>query len=352
MLANDGNSDVTAVKDRSSTRLEGKHDMSDDKPRVSRLYLGVSAVLATILVGVFIVEFLHKNFTVNSNMVFLVTVATAIVLAGWFDELSIGQVLRLSRRVREKESEVEHSKLEASSLRANLVTLMNTIVQNQSVANNNTLHIEFGKLLGVVPAEETPEEVNEESPIEPPGQVTEQSVVVTPTDTATTVPGPGRLDYRTIRAIHREGLTRYLSERVPYKDIVYDAEFSKNFAGIDPIGDFRVQFDAYTNYIEKEYFFEAKILNRATPGMFEQLYTRLVKIWFYSQAKGVRAELSLVLIRLPEDLERTRIGAARMVDRLLTTFQPAVARGLFRVEVVDMDEADVLKLKEQTLQRA
>ena len=127
------------------------------------------------------------------------------------------------------------------------------------------------------------------------------------------------------------------------KGVRHEVRFASAFEGLDPIMENSVIFDAYYQLEEKELFFEVMRSDMLRPDRFNYLYQMLTKLFLYRKAKGISAELVLILVELPEDI-KSRMSSDRVLERLQAQFAPAMANKLLRIETVKYEDQAIIDL--------
>ncbi len=276
-------------------------------------------------------------YTISAAAFSTLVLMTIIVLSEAFNHLSLGKVLSLSKKITEEKTAKEEVKKENAELRENLLKLSIAIRQTQTNTTINALGPDWLKLPGVTAADKSEEDSDE------PETSTEQALPE-PQNLAPAQPSwrtlefPQRFKWR--RLIEGDALVKFLKKAgLPDSEIQREVKFTDAFRNIDPIMERNTIFDGYLKVPAKEYFFD--VVTNVSPMMLDRLYVMLAKIHFYRQAKQIPADLTLIIAKLPDSEQNRQFQSSYSVDRLLTTFQPAIANNLLRVEVIDFTERGV-----------
>ncbi|MFH2211185.1 MAG: hypothetical protein ABIJ01_06070 [Pseudomonadota bacterium] len=298
----------------------------DDRPNYFvRTLISVLVAALAVLVGISF-SLGQPQYGITGGIITVILIIVVLVLSESFNQLSIGKVLSLTKEVAKKKEENTTVKEENKELRQNLFQIVSNIQQSQVNNTFNAPPEAWLKLLGVVPATEPKEEA---APEEAP-----------PPDAATQ--GPSREDEfrqrsRLRRSAEELGLRKYVAGlSLPESSIIYGAEFSTAFHGIDPIMERRVIFDCFLKGTDVERFVEVRHRDMTSPMVMDSLYIMLSKINLYRQAKNTNAELILVLVSTNFDQE----SRASRYERLLDSFQPAIANKLLRIEHVQVTQEE------------
>jgi len=301
-----------------------------------RTLIGILVLALIVLVGLSF-SLGEPRYGISSGIITVILIVVVLVLSESFNQLSIGKVLSLTKEVSKKKEENATVKEENKELRQNLFQIVSNIQQSQVNNTFNAPPEAWLKLLGVVPATEPKEEAAPEEVLQP--------------DVAA-IQEPSKKDElrqrgRLRRAAEDVGLRKFTSSlTLPESSIIYGAEFSTAFHGIDPIMERRVIFDCYLKGTDVERFVEVKHRDMVSQMAMDSLYIMLSKIHLYRQAKNTNAELILVLVSTDFDLE----SISSRDERFLESFQPAIANKLLRIEHVQVSQEEAQQgIKERQL---
>lgn len=272
---------------------------------------------------------------ITTGIIILLAFLIVLALSEIFDSFSIGEVLKLSRTVKEKEkviekkeSEIVKIENEKNQLLNQVITLSNNFSQRQSNTNIYGLSPDLMRQIGVQKA--NPEEVEELKKKEAQEAEKEEP----------SRPKTKRLDSSKIEelALRKSLMTSNIDISKIFREIKLQA-----FQGIDPISETSPIFDAYLNDIDREVFYEIRQSKGYISGMFmDRLYLMLSKIYHYRTVKKTNAFLNLILVEFPEDSSEDN----RQLNRILDLFQPALNNSLLRISVVHFEENEMTHLYE------
>lgn len=291
-------------------------------------------VFSILLVWMVYTSFTKSSspFSLNSGIIIVIGIITIVILSESFNNLSVGQLITLSRKVEMKEEENEKLVKENFNLSSQFVQLaqvVSNIKQTQNNTNNpiNFITLPQGQQLSVVQADQAEKNVGME-------EITVPEEMTTAKDHA---PEENKRlsSYQRIkvsRKIEEISLNKYIEKfNLPILDFQKDVKFSEAFEKIDPIMEKGMIFDGYISLSPKEYFFEVKIDNNLNLFYWDRLYIMLAKILFYRQAKNIQADLTLIKVEIPEEKnERLYVST----ERFFQAFQPAIANNLLKIETV------------------
>lgn len=299
----------------------------DSKPNYYVRTLIVILVLGLIALISYSFIYSEPKYVINGGIITVLLIAVVLVLSESFNQLNIGEILSLKREITKKTEENTLVKEDNKELRQNLFNIISNIQQSQVNNTFNAPPEAWLKLLGVVPSAAKPEDTNENEQI--------QTEIETPLEDKSRE--ELRQKFRLRRASEQAGLKKFVQGlALPESSIIYNAEFSTAFHGIDPIMDRRVVFDGYIKGVDVERFVEVKFREAASPMFFDGLYIMLSKIHLYRQAKNTNAELILLLVSTENEDE----AKAGRYTRLLEFFQPAIANKLLKIELINVSTAE------------
>jgi len=319
---------------------------SNDKPN---WFVRMSLIIFLLYLGALLsVSFIKSNppYIISPTSITVLLIITVLVLSEAFQNLSIGTLLSLSRRVEEKKAENKELKDENRDLRESVVKIATSVSQSQVTANVSGIPMDWlGKMLGVTPARGTDiEEKQIEEVAKEAAQVAAQtSTEIVPEEQE--VNRPKKPPFYKIRPILEEdAITRYLEKyQFPLNIVTREVQFTPVFRGLDPIMERRIVFDGYLKTPQSELFLEVNSID-FSPFFFDRLYVMLSKIMHYRDAKKIEAQLVLILTEFPSELELRR-SDYRGMERLMRDFQPAFANGLLKVETIAFSSEDYNRLE-------
>ena len=270
---------------------------------------------------------------ISAGLITLILIVVMLSLAESFDNFSIGKLFTMSRRVEEKEKDIVKLERDKEQLLAQLVSV--SVTQNQNHTNV------FGDLhSAAVVSRATGQEIDQKNSDE-----VSESLLPISADAAEAKAEPTRDNARPIE--HRMRMNPAKVEEIAFRKyfgdrylqtvrILRDVKLSEKDQTFDPISTSAVIFDAYFSDPTGEAFIEFKSSNIS--GLFrDRLYVMLSKILHYRNTKRVHAQLDLVLIKMPGEVER--VGG---IHRALRDFGPAIDAGLLKLRDVELtqEEAD------------
>lgn len=299
---------------------------SPQKPNwfVRVLIIAFSALLVWMVYASFTKS--ASPFTINAGIITLIAIITIVILSESFNNLSIGQLISLSRQKEKIEKDNEKLSQDNANLNLQIVQMAQIVTSfKQTQINSNTPTYIFTQPqnLGVVQAPQ--EEKISESAVEE--SATAKDVVPEETRRLSSY-----IRSKTYRKIEELSLNKYREiNNLPILDFQKDVKFSEAFEKIDPIMERGIIFDGYLSTPSKEYFFEVRVGNISNPMFWDRLYIMLAKILFYRQAKNIQAELTLINAEIPEEMADRHYNSP---ERFFQTFQPAIANNLLKIETI------------------
>jgi hypothetical protein len=248
---------------------------------------------------------------ITGGIVTLLCLLLLLVLSESFDNFSVGKLISISREVKKKEKEVEKLEQKNDHLLSQVISISNTHSQNQSHTN---VYGDYHATPTVQKASAT--DVQEKQSADAVSAAPQSEVSRETTNW---------------RKAEEIALAKYLQQHsIHPSNAIIEAKLVSHFQGIDPISSMQPVFDAYIKEADHETFVEMRP-ETYTPMTFrDRLYVMLSKINHYRTARRVEAHLELLLMNLPSEEART----PNSLNRLLESFDPAIASGLLRINQI------------------
>lgn len=261
--------------------------------------------------------FAEPKAEISAGLLVILAFILVLVLSELFDNFSIGQLVSVSRDLKQKDAETVTLKQENSELRGHLIAISTNISQQQSSTNIVGLSPNLADLLTVRKA--APEEIESKKTEDQPVP----AAAVSP-----------QLERSLDRAKAEQlAISKFVSsQNLQAFNLINEAKLSTQFSGIDPITDVTPIFDGYINTSDSEVFVEARFTGHASMMFRDRLYVMLAKLHHYKTIKKANVYLALLLINLPEAGVRP---SSSYVDRLQRDFGPAIASGLLRIHEIE-----------------
>jgi hypothetical protein len=269
------------------------------------------------------------SFAISAGILIILALMTVLVLSEAFNSFSIGKLLTLSREVEISTREKQEIKTDNVELRKALVQLAVNVHQSQVNATINTNGVDLLKALGVVKADKSDED-----------QEQEVKLPTVPAEFVALQDREARMKSYRIRSMADAlAFDKYIeANALPKIDVEREIQFSASFENLDPIMERKIVFDGYMKTPNKEYFFEVRNHRNVTPMFWDRLYVMLSKVLFYREAKKVPTELILIISKLPEPDGESE---GRYFERFIQAFQPAIASGILRVEQIEISQSEL-----------
>lgn len=294
-------------------------------------------ILVLFLIGLIVISFIKGEppFAISPSMITLIAFIIILVVSESFDNLSVGKIISLSRTVKKVTDEKYRLESENIELRNSLIQVA-TNIQSQINTTIQAQGTDLMQLLGVVKAAN--DEKESESEEEQIKQDEEQKTT------------PTRIHpYRIMRFVEKEALSKYTKQlQIPETELTREIRFTEAFKGIDPIMERTVIFDGYIKTPLKERFLEVKLHDQLSPSSWNRLYVMLSKILIYRQVKKVSADLTLLLVKLPEEYKR-KTHVMYSTERFMECFQPAIANKLLKIETIEINEEEYKSIQDERI---
>ena len=256
---------------------------------------------------------------ISNGFIALLILLILLILSEAFDNIALGKILSLNRKIEEKRIEVSDLKSEKQNLLNMLVK--NISFQSQSVGISGH---DLKEILTVIKAD--PERIEQETK-EKEANIEDEQLY--------TIQKPKRINFR---KVERHVLNSFIETNKLQGFLFYEqVTFSKNYATVDPISTLTPIFDGYIETENTEIFIEVK-LQHVVISFREQLYSRLSALYHYREAKKVKAYLQLILVELPEDEKMGKIRNTE--ERFRDIFEPATEKKLLKIKYVKLTSAE------------
>ena len=256
---------------------------------------------------------------ISNGLIALLILLILLILSEAFDNIALGKILSLNRKIEEKRIEVSDLKSEKQNLLNMLVK--NISFQSQSVGISGH---DLKEILTVIKAD--PERIEQETK-EKEANIEDEQLY--------TIQKPKPINFR---KVERHVLNSFIETNKLQGFLFYEqVTFSKNYATVDPISTLTPIFDGYIETENTEIFIEVK-LQRVVISFREQLYSRLSALYHYREAKKVKAYLQLILVELPEDEKMGKIRNTE--ERFRDIFEPATEKKLLKIKYVKLTSAE------------
>ncbi|BED89090.1 hypothetical protein PspMM1_15580 [Pseudoalteromonas sp. MM1] len=302
-----------------------------EKPNYFVRILIVGFVVALVSMVFVSFSFADTKYQITAGIITVVGFIVILILSESFNNLSLGKILSLSREVQKKEDEKVQVKTENKELRQELFKIVSNIQQSQVNNTYNAPSDEWLKLLGVVKAQEPEKEEDQEEQKE-----VQRAMSYMAEREKSREESRQRMKQR--RTAEYVGISKYAANlSIPDTEIITGAEFSQAFDEIDPIMNRRIVFDGYIKGEHQERFIDVRPKNLVSPMYYDRLYVMLNKIHLYRKAKGISAELVLIIL----DIEGESEDRPWRSERFYEYFQSAISNKLLKIESIKISAKDI-----------
>ncbi len=302
-----------------------------DKPNYFVRILIVLFVLALFSMAFLSFYLAEPRYQVTAGIITIIGFVVILVLSESFNNLSLGKILSLSREVQKKENEKEQVKSENKELRQELFKIVSNIQQSQINNTYNAPSDEWLKFLGVVKAQESDKQEDQEEQKE-----VQRAMEFMAEREKAREKSKSRMTLR--KNAEHIGIEKYAKNlSIPDSEIIQGAEFSQAFDEIDPIMNRRIVFDGYIKGSNQEKFIDVRSKGSISPIYYDRLYVMLNKIYLYRQAKGISAELVLIML----DIEGEETDRPWSSDRFYDYFQSAISNKLLKIEFIRITKEEM-----------
>lgn len=308
------------------TESMGKEDKSATKI--------AAGILAAIILGVAIISFVKGSpqYVISNGMIYLFSLIIILLVWDSVESFSLSNIVTLTKRVKDKEKEVQLLSSENKELRANFLS----IIQNKQIFN---VEINNGKAQ-VEPA------------IQDDSNNADNDLEFDKVDTIIEIdPNDDRNVRR--RAIMPELVSQKAIEKfadknnISPKELQRNVKFSQSFIEKDPIMSRNAIFDAYIKRSLDEIFIEVKF-----PSMVidERIYYMLSQINRYVNTNKVNAKLVIILPKFSKNGLEMVVGHAgrnqeRLPSLMRSRYKQAIENGLLEIAEIEIADEEVAKMK-------
>lgn len=312
----------------------------------------ITAALAGAISALMLVDFLNdpNKWELSAGVLTALAFLILVVMAGFFDKMSVGKILTLERRAKTEQKQREQAEDRADKLMSQMINL-NATIQNQSTSNAAShTHNYYG--LQPSPASAAESLRDEEEKQEELDRQRETESSSSPSRDrmkATKSPPPAmRLDFRRIEEITLGKVADRFD--VKKEQLAREIKLSKPDAQYE-ITSRPYIFDAVLQKDGVEYFIEVRAVRPSrglivrTRHFIDQFSHYLYLVQDYSRSRRVKAKFLVVLAILPTDNDDDR-SVEREVALLEKHFAPAISNGLLEVIKIDISEDEIEQPKD------
>lgn len=292
--------------------------------------------IITVVFMIFITVLLISSFYFSSNsllftpgIITVLCIMVVLVLSETFDNMSIGKIIDIKRESERKDNEIKLIKDENRGLRENLINMATVVKNNQTQQNHSYygLPTDFLKLIGVKESENKDEDSEEDTQVESVKDNLEIEEAYV-------------LRQYVLRYFKHKSLNEYIQRVNRNNDVIYRAEFTSAFEGIDPIMDRKVIFEGYFSNDYGETFVEVRVNSMSLINFTDRLYLMLSKILHYKNARQINARLVLILVNIPK-CELIHSSGRNDAQKFYKIFAPAIRNELLKIEEINISLEEV-----------
>lgn len=283
-------------------------------------------------------------FSLSTGLITIIAIITVVILSESFNNLSIGQLLIISRKVKDAKEENEKLSKENERLTSQIIQTAQIAANIKSITSasssaNPSFVINNGSPIPtftVGPATESQKDNDDENELETKGLEGSKPSQINK-HPHSSIPPLVRNKIR--KEIEWQALEKYIRENtaLSISDMQRDITFKEAFQKIDPVMERVLIFDGYIMTSTREYFFVVKVDGIKNNMFWDRLYMMLVKVFFYRQVKGVGVDVTLINIEVEEEFSSPFVSKP---ERFYQAFQPAIANNLLKVENVKLSKEE------------
>lgn len=272
----------------------------------------------------------EPKYQITAGIITIIGFVVILVLSESFNNLSLGKIINLRREVQAKEEEKIQVKAENKELRQELFKIISNVQQSQVNNTFNAPSDEWLKLLNVVKAQDADKEEDQEEQKE----IQRTAMAEREKDKE-----ESRIRMKQRKVAKAIGMSKYAASlSIQKSEMIREVEFSQAFDEIDPIMNRKIIFDGYIKGSTQERFIHIQLKNIVLPMDYDRLYVMLNKIYLYRQAKGISAELVLIMLEIEVEENVTKYLRA---ERFYEYFQSAISNKLLKIETVKVSQQEI-----------
>ena len=297
------------------------------------------ALLSVIMLGMAIGSFLlgEPKYQITEGAVIIFALIAVLLVFDTVESLSVGNVLSLNKKIKEKDKEVERLNGENVQLRNQFFSMISNSFNSKA---SSQIIIDASKGFMIQQAEQNDIDREREAV-----QDIEHKEVPSTTTTR----------YNRSKIMHSMEqllLARFIEDNdVPKEQIQKDIKIASISAGIDPIIERDIIFDAYLRRPIDEIFIEVSLINNPHSVIDYRLYFMISKIYHYARANQVKAKMVLLVPVYSKEYIDTKPEWLRwsdpnaLLDRLKTIYAPAILNGLLDVVGIKVSSEDMKQIE-------
>ena len=304
---------------------------------------GLFVLMLTMVVTSFVLG--EPKYQIGETTIYIFLIIAVILIFDSVESLSIGNVVSLTKKVKQKEQEIVKLGEENQQLRNQILTVVKTNFNSQTSTN-----LIFGGNPNdyiVEKAEEKELQEEKESKIETPPVENLQGINSGVTNR--------RIMFKFREAVDELLLKRFLKENdISEIKIQRDMKIKSLSDGADPIMERDIIYFAYLKRHIDEIFIE--VLSTPTPHLITdfKLYFMISRIYHYCRANQVKAQMILLVPQYPKSYFENKPEIGRRYDiekflnRLNDIYSPAIKNGLLKIISIDISDEDIKELDQQS----
>ncbi len=296
------------------------------------------ALLSIIMLGMAIGSFFlgEPKYQITEGAIVVFALIAVLLVFDTVESLSVGNVLSLNKKIKEKDKEVERLNGENVQLRNQFFSMISNSFNSKA---SSQIIIDASKGFMIQQAEQNDIDKEREAAQEEHKEI--------PSATTTR--------YNRVKITHSMEqllLAKFIEDNdVPKEQIQKDVKIASISAGIDPIIEKDIIFDAYLRRPIDEIFIEVSLINNPHSVMDYRLYFMISKIYHYARANQVKAKMILLVPIYSKEYIDTKPewlrwgGPSAMLDRLKTIYAPAILNGLLDVVGIKVSLEDMKQIE-------
>ena len=305
--------------------------------------IGLFLIMMTMVIVSFVIG--EPKYQISETYIYIFLIIAVLLIFDSVESLSVGNLVSLNKKVKEKEQEITKLSTENQQLRNQFLSVMKTTFNSK---NSNQFFV------GVNPSDYVVEKA-EEKDIKDDAEIIDNDV---------SKPSEEQNNSH-MNHVNRMRFNRLLSEKllerfcvqnnIDEENVLKEIKI-KSFGNYpDPIIERDMVYDAYIKRPLDEIFIEVLSSSGMSASADFRLYFMISRVYHYSQANQTKAKMILIVPKYSEEYILTRPerfrynNPQRMNNRIAELYAPAVKNNLLDIVEIGFNEEELKELEKQCI---
>lgn len=309
------------------------------------LYICIGVLFALMLAMV-VISFIFEEpkYQISESYIYIFLIIAVLLIFDSVESLSIGNIVSLNKKVKEKEKEITKLNTENQQLRNQFLSVMKTTFNSK---NSNQFFV------GVNPNGYVIEKA-EENDIKADAEILDNDVPKSSEGQSSSINDVNRIKLN--RLLEEKLLERFCKENNIMEEKLQKGMKIKSFdSGTDPIIERDMVYDAYIKRPIDEIFIEVLLSGGINSVTDFRLYFMISRVYHYSQANQSKAKMILIVPKYPDEYVKKRAERfryrdhKRMRDRLAEMYTPAIKNDLLEIVEIEFKYEELIDFEQQCI---